>query len=95
MLRAVLLLLLLLLLPREEGCREWAFKADESGAGVGVDEEEEELGFKLSCMFLIRLLIRDGGRGFFSGFTCGGSAAEDMLLPPPPPPPPPDEEGVS
>ena len=84
----------LLLPPSEEGCRDWAFGAeDSSGGGGGVVDEEEELGFKLSCMFLIRLLIRDGGRGFFSGFTCGGiAAAEDML---PPPPPPPDEEGVS
>jgi hypothetical protein len=37
--------------------------------------------FKLSCMFLIRLLMRDGGRGFFSGLTCGGMADAAMTLP--------------
>ena len=42
----------------------------ETGVASAPGVEDE---CKLSCMFLIRLLMRDGGRGFFSGLTCEGS----------------------
>ena len=57
----------------------------ESAAPGVVDE------FKLSCIFLIRLLMREGGRGFFSGLTCGGSEDAEAPLEPPPP----DEEDAA
>ena len=58
--------MLLRVLPKADGFRLTAGIEEEVSVGVEVAAEEE---FMLSCMFLIRLLMRDGGRGFFSGLT--------------------------
>lgn len=76
------MLLLLRVLPKADGLRLTAGSEEAVSTGVDVGVEEE---FMLSCMFLIRLLIRDGGRGFFSGFTWGGRAGAG---------PPPEEDAA-
>ena len=72
-------------LPKAEGLRGFTGAAEEeeedSAAAAAAAPEGAEEEFKLSCMFLIRLLMSDGGRGFFSGFTCGGK--EGATAPPP------------